>query len=103
MIKVNCKIPKEMNCIHCCLVKQHSLRSILERKEKANQFLYTFNRKKRFFLPSFVNFDDDYKEKHVRERRRKGLALYEEYCESTDRLPRACLPIDRCKCGVCKK
>ena len=78
-----------------------SLRSILEQKEKANQFLYTINRKKRFFSIPIRN--DNYKEKHVRERRRKGLSLYEDYCESTDRLPRACPSIDRCKCGACNK
>jgi hypothetical protein len=44
-----------------------------------------------FFLSSFITNDDNYTEKHVDERRRKGLSLYEHYCESTD----------RCKCGDC--
>jgi hypothetical protein len=70
---------------------------MLEQKEKANQFLYPFNRGKRFFLSPSRNSQDNYKEKHVRERRLKGLSLYEDYCESTDRLPRACPSIDRCK------
>ncbi len=66
---------------------------MLEDKENAHQFLHTYSRTKRFL---FINFNDNYQEKHVKERRRKGLSVYEHYCESTDRLPRSCPPIDRC-------
>ncbi|CAF1339004.1 unnamed protein product [Adineta steineri] len=82
-------------------IKQYSLRKLLERKEDANQFLHNFNRRKRFTLSSFLNSDDSFKEKYIHERRREGLALYEDYCESTHQLPRSCPPIDRCKCGDC--
>jgi hypothetical protein len=83
------------------LVKQRSLRVMLERKENAHQFLENFYRNKRFFLSSLMNTDHNFKERNIHERRRKGLSTYEDYCESTDRLPRSCPPIDRCKCGEC--
>ena len=74
----------------------------MEQKQHANQFLQILPYgQKRFFLSSLMDKTDDYQEKNVFERRRKGLMLYEDYCESTDRLPRACPSIDRCKCGDC--
>jgi len=73
---------------------------MLEEKENAHQFLHTFSRTKRFF---FINSNDNYNERHVNERRRKGLHLYEHYCESTDQLPRSCPQIDRCQCNDCNK
>lgn len=83
------------------LVRQRALRTLLEQRENANQFLHSSMMTKRFFLSSLINPGDQYNEKHVRERRRRGLLMYEDYCESTDQLPRACPPIDRCQCGDC--
>ena len=83
------------------LVRQRALRTLLEQRENANQFLHPSQTRKRFFLSSLFNPGDQYSEKHVRERRRRGLVMYEDYCESTDQLPRACPPIDRCQCGDC--
>jgi hypothetical protein len=73
---------------------------LLEAKENAHQFLHTFHRTKRFL---FQNSHDNYDEKYINERRRKGLALYEHFCESTDRLPRSCPSLNRCQCYDCNK
>ena len=74
------------------------MRTLLEEKENAHQFLHTLSRTKRFL---FANSNDNDQEKRINERRHKGLLLYEHYCESTDRLPRSCPPIDRCQCNDC--
>ncbi|UJR28541.1 hypothetical protein I4U23_009776 [Adineta vaga] len=80
---------------------QISPREIFQEIQDANQFLKNTNIRKRFFLSSFFNSKDDYNERFISERRHKGFVLYEDYCESTDRLSRSCPALDRCQCGDC--